>query len=1394
MKKKFYSFVLLAATLLLSTNIWAANSGTASLNGAAATSIDAAISAWVTNGGTLTLSSDCEFNATATTTIVQQNSVLDLAGHTLTWKVDGLAINALTISGGSLTIKDDTKAGKLSFLFTNMTTAKYGIYQETPKNETTKESCTIKDVTIECDVQAVSEKKSTILSSAVYVKNGGVSMQNAAILMKNCCTTGLYVYQGASLTQFKDSKIEYVGYTTTIEQPRVLASAFYGIRLYRCARNNSVAIENATIDLSKIPVKYYNSTSGTNDKDTKVYGLYADSNKDYAGNVITIVGGEYKTPMNMGGSAYAVYQNGNYVTIKVQNGTFESKDSVVTGLSAIESGLFKPQPNAQYAKDGYHFERQADDYYTLVQGAPLFAIDGKPYFDTNELTKYTDGKATVVIFTTEVFIIPSGTNVKLNVKDVNVAYTVVNNGNVLVSATFNGKMTNNGTLNLSAACPNGELINNGTAYIYGSSGTCAKVTNKGALIFGSSTGATQFADHASLTLVNEGKLSIYCGTFTAQQCNDFVRANVADGYRIWAATDKKEKYTVYSNTNYLFEVDEVGYKDLQTAMKACSKANPVIFHKDHKINSSATCVAIKDGKDYYYNLNGYTLTIGTAQNSKYNKGIIVCNGGLTIDNGVIQCGTRSFLLLGDNSKKDYTRLTIGKDATLTNGSNSATYLLSLREAPFCGVVVNFQGKMVANGCHGFYVNGTQDTEENAPVFNIGESADISCTKGFGIYAAGYAKWNFAGKMKADSCGIELRAGEFIMTDGRIEATMKSPADDQFNGNGSTSQACAVAACQHSTKLPVSVVINGGELKAYTPIYQANPQNNAQEDIDKVSVEVNNAKVFSTSQNIVWSANKKVVLNGGVYNLSPAAYVASGKAVVDNTGADKDLYPYAIGEKATAMTTVQAGNWDDAATWGATAIPTMATPVEIKHAVTIPASVKAQTCGIKVADGGKITVEGTVIVGNDGISGITAADQLLIKDGASMVISPAAPAANSQPLATVEVKTVIRDVKDEYQAGDRTYEYIWQNIGVPVTSMTIAPAKTLTVNTWDIVSAWVPATEFGTPFRGYHITNVDNKTAGMLYTFAGKLVGPQNAALSMPRDGFHFFGNSWTAPFDVKEILNQLQSKSASDDINSAVYVYVSDQLTVGKMIYYDGQYVDINLAKLEDAATAEAFGQIAAMQGFFLHSDAKADIALNYEKAVWNAALAKPQPSKKPASVMEEENTAVRLILTAENGRSDELYLYEGEAYAAPKMMNTKPNVNIYAITANGNYSTMGMDKIEGSKIGIQTNAKTNYTISFDWLKGETLYLRDKTADKYVAMLEDATYSFTAEANATIDDRFEIVSKSDVPGTGTAVEEVNANTEATGIYTIMGQYVGETSMWSTLPAGMYIVNGKKCVK
>ncbi len=1391
--KRFYSFFV--ATLLLSTTLWANN--VAKVGTTDYTDIASAIAAWTTDGGTLQLSDNCDYTATATATIAKA-STLDLNGKTLTWNVDGSdgsdgsKISAITISGGSLTIKDDTKAGKLSFLLTNMSgLPTNGIVYADSKG--TAESFTIENATLAFDVQAASTYKPNGMNAKViHIKKGNVSISNSTLLTKNNAAYALYLDCASAsvrLEKFDNNTIRYEGCTAT----KLLASQVEGVHIAKIDADNDVVFNNCTIDMSNVPVQYDKySNKKWSTYATTIYGLNIAGGTNNKSNV-TIVGGEYKAPTNSTSANVRAVTQGTNMTITINSGKFEGKNSVKTATGGIEGGSFIPCPSSQYAKSGYHFTKQSDGYYVLEAGEPLFTINEEGFTDVNELKKYTDGKATVMLFTTNTFTIPAEANIRLSVKDVNTAYTIVNNGTVLVNNEFSGKFTNNGTLNISEACPNGEFTNNGTAAIYSDGTTCKSLTNSGTLNIGGTPHSA--GDFTASTLVNTGTLTVSAGTYTAQQYNSLIKDNIATGYRGWALDATKQKYVVNTLTAYYFEVDGVKYTNITDALKVCTEATPVILWKDY----SKGCT-ISDGKDSYINLNGKTWTIPATKNN-----LVLTHGGLTVSGtGKIVCLSHySISLTGHATEPNYTRLTIGEGVTLTNDKYVNKYILMLQNAPCGGIVVNFNGKMDAKAnnkwCHGFYVNGALSSTTNAPVLNIGEKAEITIEKGIGAYAAGYAKWNFAGKMVADTCGFELRAGEFTMTGGSIEATMTAPADDQFNGNGSTSQACAIAVCQHSTKLPVSVIIDGGSLKAYTPIYQANPQNNPQEAIDKVSVVVNDAQVFSTSKNIVWSANQKVTLNGGIYNLSPAAYVADGKVVVDNTDeATKATYPYAIGEKQTAVTFTTAGNWNTAANWSNNTIATAATPVVIAADVTIPSGVQAQALGITVNSGKVITIESgaTLIVGNGGLSGITSAAQLLIKDGGALAISPAVETVKTQVPSTNEIKTTIREVKDDYAAGNATYKYIWKNIALPVTkaSMDFSPKGTLTLNDWN--NGWQAASEFGTPFKGYHITvheSVETTVKNPTYTFTGNLNGNTDVTLTMANRGYHLFGNSWSAPLDVYEILNQIEHYKNSE-VQTGIKVYISDKCTLAGKTYFDGQYEDITRDGLKNAVFAKDFSTIGAHECFFLCSNVNnTQIALNYEKAVWNAVLASANTTAsapKRVVVASDENTGVKVVLTADNERWDAVRLYKNGTTSLAKIMNEgSANVNIYATTEQGNYSTLGTEDLLGIELTIRTNGRSNYTLSFDNVEGEIYAIQDLKTGAVIEMSAGNTYTFTADANTT-STRFRIVDRSEVT---TGTDNVVA-TQATGIYTVMGQYLGETEIFETLPAGVYIVNGKKVVK
>ena len=308
-------------------------------------------------------------------------------------------------------------------------------------------------------------------------------------------------------------------------------------------------------------------------------------------------------------------------------------------------------------------------------------------------------------------------------------------------------------------------------------------------------------------------------------------------------------------------------------------------------------------------------------------------------------------------------------------------------------------------------------------------------------------------------------------------------------------------------------------------------------------------------------------------------------------------------------------------------------------------------------------------------------------------------------------------------------------------------------------------------------------------FSGKLLGNKDASITFPRQGFHFVANSWVAPINTVEVLNQVAKLKNADAAEAALKIYISEDATIGGEKYFAGNFEDITREALSaaDDNYKSAWGTIQPMQAFFLFANTPATIALSYENVAWNTMLARKAAPKYAAE--EAENVAVRIKMTAQSGRNDKVYIYEGEPFHSTKMMNEAPNVNIYVETEAGNYSTYATENLEGTVLKIQTNADTEYTLSFDWLKGETIYIKDMETNVVTAMTKDNTYTFTAAVNTTT--RRFIITHEDVSSN---VENAIVESAAKGVYTITGLYLGENIDLNTLPQGIYVVDGQKYIK
>jgi hypothetical protein len=133
---------------------------------------------------------------------------------------------------------------------------------------------------------------------------------------------------------------------------------------------------------------------------------------------------------------------------------------------------------------------------------------------------------------------------------------------------------------------------------------------------------------------------------------------------------------------------------------------------------------------------------------------------------------------------------------------------------------------------------------------------------------------------------------------------------------------------------------------------------------------------------------------------------------------------------------------------------------------------------------------------------------------------------------------------------------------------------------------------------------------------------------------------------------------------------------------------------------------------------------------------------------------------------------------------------NFYVNSDEG-YSAIATDNLAGKKLSIQTKDETVYTLSFPKVNNFEYVLRDNANGTIIPVEEGQTYTFNVAAGTTAADRFELVDVRKMP---TALDNVKAAAKAKGIYTVLGQYLGETDQLNKLPKGIYVVDGQKIVK
>lgn len=124
-----------------------------------------------------------------------------------------------------------------------------------------------------------------------------------------------------------------------------------------------------------------------------------------------------------------------------------------------------------------------------------------------------------------------------------------------------------------------------------------------------------------------------------------------------------------------------------------------------------------------------------------------------------------------------------------------------------------------------------------------------------------------------------------------------------------------------------------------------------------------------------------------------------------------------------------------------------------------------------------------------------------------------------------------------------------------------------------------------------------------------------------------------------------------------------------------------------------------------------------------------------------------KITLESESGYTCNLMLSSSATDGAlsGSVMNMEGRqVAFYALNGTTKLQIASATDLDGVKVGLKTDASTNYTITVSQVAGsETLYLWDGTSASY-ALTEGAVYNFTAAASATDEARF-VVKKTPMP-------------------------------------------------
>ena len=336
-------------------------------------------------------------------------------------------------------------------------------------------------------------------------------------------------------------------------------------------------------------------------------------------------------------------------------------------------------------------------------------------------------------------------------------------------------------------------------------------------------------------------------------------------------------------------IGEYYYDTLEEAILAAGPNETIVLANDVSLNET---IEIK--KTVNINLNNNTI-------EATEKVFLVQGGSLNLSGKgkIIETSPNygAIMLKGseDANNKKYSTVTIDKDIILEGWSG---IFINQNNGKAYGVVVNMNGTIKAvndtsgSAGAGIYVNGNIKHEDNAPIINIGNSANITST-GNGIYAAGYAIYNIDGAyISGNQSGLGIKSGVFNIKNSTIISNGEDKTPTNSNNNGINASGTAIQIeSNNGYKGNIEINIDSGNItsKHSNVIYEYTAKG-SNTQIKNINISggtyISEAKknVFSLSDSFI--NNNPKFITGGNFSCEPSNYLENGYSANLNS---KDLY-------------------------------------------------------------------------------------------------------------------------------------------------------------------------------------------------------------------------------------------------------------------------------------------------------------------------------------------------------------------------------------------------------------------------------------------------------------------------------------------------------------------------